>query len=114
MVTDELDYILGSERPIDLPTGFAEQVMRAVRQEALAPPPIPFPWPRLLIGAASAACLAAAAIVVPFFANGGIAPKLLMSLNSLEEMLAATGLLWFAAGGVISYLSVKLALRTAG
>lgn len=46
---DEFDRIM-SEEEILPSSGFAASVMEAVRREAAAPPPIPFPWKRALPG----------------------------------------------------------------
>jgi len=54
MIHDDLDRIL-SEEEILPSSGFAAAVMDAVRREAAAPPPIPFPWKRALPGLAIAA-----------------------------------------------------------
>ena len=51
MKQDELDRALAnlSNEDAILPSsGFAASVMDAVRREALAPPPLPFPWKRAL------------------------------------------------------------------
>ena len=42
-MNDEFDRIM-SEEEILPSSGFAASVMEAVRREAVAPPPIPFPW----------------------------------------------------------------------
>jgi len=99
---DELDYILGSEEPIKPSAQFALAVMRAVRQEAIAPPPIPFPWKRLAIGAAGVGALAVGITLLPSF-SGGIGTQ-------IEDTLNNSGAFWLAAGGLVSYLSVKLSL----
>ena len=48
-------------------SGFAHSVMDAVHQQATAPPPIPFPWKRLLPAAIALLCalLAFAFLAVP-------------------------------------------------
>jgi len=46
----ETDRILSREEEILPSSGFAASVMDAVRREAAAPPPIPFPWKRALPG----------------------------------------------------------------
>ena len=53
-MNDEFDRIM-SEEEILPSSGFAVSVMEAVRREAAAPPPIPFPWKRALPGALFAA-----------------------------------------------------------
>ena len=47
---DEINRILSREDEILPSSGFAVSVMDAVRREAAAPPPIPFPWKRALPG----------------------------------------------------------------
>ena len=50
-----LDAALQPESDRLVPSsGFTESVMSAVRAEAAAPPPIPFPWMRALPGIAAA------------------------------------------------------------
>ena len=59
----EFDAALLNESDTILPSsGFADSVMAAVREQASAPPPIPFPWKRALPGFA-AAVLAIGALV---------------------------------------------------
>ena len=48
--SEEVDRMLSSEDEILPSSGFAVAVMDAVRREAAAPPPIPFPWKRALPG----------------------------------------------------------------
>jgi len=55
MNRDELDRILSAEQEILPSSGFTASVMAAVREEASAPPPIPFPWKRVLPGLVIAA-----------------------------------------------------------
>jgi hypothetical protein len=55
MNPDELDRILSAEQEILPSSGFTASVMGAVRAEASAPPPIPFPWKRVLPGLVIAA-----------------------------------------------------------
>lgn len=52
---DNLDRVLESEEMLVPSSGFAGSVMRRVRDEAAAPPPIPFPWKRVIPGMAVAA-----------------------------------------------------------
>jgi hypothetical protein len=47
---EEIDRILSREGEIMPSSGFVVSVMEAVRREATAPPPIPFPWKRALPG----------------------------------------------------------------
>lgn len=45
---NELERILVDEEELEPMRGFSTRVMRLVREEATAPPPIPFPWVRFL------------------------------------------------------------------
>ncbi len=49
-VMNELERILANEEELQPMTGFSTRVMRAVREEATATTPIPFPWARFLPG----------------------------------------------------------------
>ncbi len=50
MTADDLDRILASEEPLVPSSGFAASTMERVRETATAPPPLPFPWRRFLLG----------------------------------------------------------------
>lgn len=50
MNPDKLDTILATEEELLPSAGFLASVMEQVREEAVAPAPIPFPWKRLLPG----------------------------------------------------------------
>jgi hypothetical protein len=53
---DELiDRILAPEEQLVPSSGFAASVMERIREEAAAPPPIPFPWKRAIPGIVLAA-----------------------------------------------------------
>ena len=47
---DKVDAILGSDETLAPSSGFLASVMQRVEEEAIAPPPIPFPWKRILPG----------------------------------------------------------------
>jgi hypothetical protein len=47
---EKLDHILSTEDVLMPSSGFLESVMERVREEAAAPPPIPFPWRRFVPG----------------------------------------------------------------
>jgi hypothetical protein len=49
-MNERIDEILGSEPELVPSSGFPASVMERVREEAAAPPPIPFPWKRALPG----------------------------------------------------------------
>jgi hypothetical protein len=47
---DAMDEILATEEALVPSSGFAARVMEQVREEAVAPKPIPFPWRRAAVG----------------------------------------------------------------
>lgn len=57
MDREKLDEILAAEEELIPSSGFLASVMERVRDEAAAPPPIPFPWKRALPGGLIAAAL---------------------------------------------------------
>ncbi|ANM30920.1 hypothetical protein ABI59_17065 [Acidobacteria bacterium Mor1] len=60
---DELERILGEDEGLEPSSGFTRRVMDAVEQQQ-APPPIPFPWLRIL-----PACAGALVVIVAFAAH---------------------------------------------
>src|SRR5271157_2825438 len=64
----EIDPILSGQDELLPSAGFVASVMDAVRREAAAPPPIPFPWKRALAGLALAVVALALLVVVGVFA----------------------------------------------
>ena len=94
---DDLDRMLGHEPEIVPSSGFTALVINAVRVQAQAPPPIPFPWKRALPGIA-AAVLSLLWIVfscVAVFSSKGI--------GAAEVLSVPAGLqpLWHAASWVL-------------
>ncbi len=47
---DPIDRILSADEQLVPSSGFVSSVMERVREQAAAPPPIPFPWKRMLPG----------------------------------------------------------------
>jgi hypothetical protein len=50
MTNERIDEILATEQELVPSSGFLASVMERVREEAAAPPPIPFPWGRFMPG----------------------------------------------------------------
>jgi hypothetical protein len=50
MTNERIDEILATEQELVPSSGFLASVMERVREEAAAPPPIPFPWKRFVPG----------------------------------------------------------------
>jgi len=118
----EIDNILAKADEIVPSSGFVVSVMDAVRREAAAPPPIPFPWKRalpVLVLAALALTLVLVAgitmIVQP--AGGSIASRLAttippMSASPLRGAIG-TATLWIGSALLLALVSVKVSMRMA-
>jgi hypothetical protein len=126
MNNDELDHILSEHEAIQPSSGFAAAVMEAVRDEATAPPPIPFPWKRalpVLVFAALTLAGVVIAVVVAIVQSGQVsaAPQATSSSWSiLWSMFPAQArgtlgieLSWTAGALLTAFLSVKFAMRLA-
>jgi hypothetical protein len=115
---DEFDRILSEEQGIVPSSGFATAVMDAVRREASAPPPIPFPWKRALPGLAAAG-LGLASVFVCFVrlvrgAAGMPGPatqssELVPILQTMMDVRAG----WIALVLLLTLASVTLSMRLA-
>jgi len=117
----EINSILSREDEILPSSGFAVSVMDAVRREAAAPPPIPFPWKRALPGLVVAG-LALALILVRGVAaiaqlGKGTAPQLSMSMPPVPPPILHGGIgsaaIWTALALLVAFVSVKLSMRVA-
>jgi hypothetical protein len=102
---DELDRILSSEERLEPSSGFAAATLRAVQDAATEPPPLPFPWGRLVVGLAGSSALAVSGTVLalrspswtslsiaslpaPFPQLAGIAPELGYAAITIVASLA--------------------------
>ena len=111
-----IDRILASEEPLIPSSGFLESVMERVREEAAAPPPIPFPWKRALPGIPLIAGVfgwgAVELIRHGLPAVGPIPPVPPHLAAELAEALKQAG--WVALGLGVSLLSLLLSRRLGG
>ena len=69
MIDDDFDGALANDS-IEPSAGFTARVMDAVRLAAAEPPPLPFPWGRLALGAAACVVLAIAGAALLVQAEG--------------------------------------------
>ena len=122
MKNDELDRMLSKQDDIQPSSGFAAAVMEAVRNEASAPPPIPFPWKRalpvlLLAGIMLALVVIAGVETILSVSRGAATPEIATSLRStvVPHTQGAVGadLAWTAAALLAAFMSVKLSMRLA-
>ena len=116
---DELDRMLrthmnASNEQLTPSSGFMQSVMDAIREETTAPPPIPFPWKRLLPAAIALLC---AIIGLAVFA-GRQTPALPQALsrdsfNFAISSATATNLLWIALAIGLSLFAATVSFKLA-
>ena len=120
MNNDEVDRILAKRDDIQPSSGFAASVMEAVREEAAAPPPIPFPWKRalpMLMFAALAlvVVVAVGAVSIIQFSRGEVTSQIASSfwdwLPASARGSAGTSMGWMAAALLAAFVSVRLSMR---
>jgi hypothetical protein len=111
-----IDRILASEEALIPSSGFLASVMESVREEAAAPPPIPFPWKRAIPGILLAAGVfgwGAFELVRLGLPAAGLIPPVPPHLAAeLAEPLKQAG--WVAFGLAAALLSWLLSRRLAG
>jgi len=117
---DEVDRILSREDEILPSSGFAVSVMDAVRREAAAPPPIPFPWKRALPGLVAGGLALAVVLVTGIVAIvqvGRTSTAAQFSLPSGMPPIFHGGIesaaIWTAMALLATLVSVKLSMRLA-
>jgi hypothetical protein len=121
---DEMNRILSREEEILPSSGFAASVMDAVRREAAAPPPIPFPWKRALPVLVAGGFVLAMVFVTLVVAIAQVIrssatvqfsvslPSILTPILGLQRNLGnAAG--WSVLALLVAYISVKLSMRLA-
>jgi hypothetical protein len=117
MRQDDLDRILSKEEEIIPSSGFAASVMDAVRREAAAPPPIPFPWKRAIPGLCAAGFVIVWVFVVAItlFIHGPatqpVPTELLTVFDSTIRGWNTLGANWIVLALAVSLVSVKLSFR---
>ena len=89
---------------------FAERVMAAVRREAFAPGPIPFPWRR--IAATAAVAVGVSAISLAAVARTSI-PAQISELGVAAVRMSPVHLAGAAAGGVLLVALIGITARLA-
>jgi len=117
MRQDQLDTILAHDEELIPTSGFLSRVMDSVEDEAVAPPPIPFPWKRALPGILLAAVVLAwgAIEIVRYIFRDGLLqftePQMQFS-QTLTPGMKELG--WILAALAISAATSLLARRLAG
>jgi hypothetical protein len=120
--SEEFDRMLSSEDEILPSSGFAVAVMDAVRREAAAPPPIPFPWKRALPGMIVAGlvlvlALAAFIAVIVYLPMTSTIPQVSTPPSSLGQLGLHGGIesatKWTVLALLLAFVSVKLSMSLA-
>lgn len=119
---EEIDRILSREDEILPSSGFAVSVMDAVRREAAAPPPIPFPWKRALPGMvvgglAVALVLIGGVVAIAKLARASTTAPFSTSLPSGVPPIVHGGLesaaIWAVLALLTAFVSVKVSMSLA-
>jgi hypothetical protein len=124
---DEMNRIFSRKEEILPSSGFTASVMDAVRREAAAPPPIPFPWKRALpvivaggfvLVMVFVTLVAAVAQVIKSSASAQFSASLpsllapILGLQGLQRDLgSAAG--WSVLALLVAFISTKLSMRLA-
>jgi hypothetical protein len=109
---DELDRILSGTEILPS-SGFTASVMEAVRREAAAPPPIPFPWKRALPGLVIAGAILGVVVVLSILQLARGAPTAHppaawgIGLQSLGQAMLKFGGPWVALALLTSFACMK-------
>lgn len=112
-----LDQVLADEEDLIPSSGFAGAVMERVRDEAIAPRPIPFPWKRALPGIVLAASVLGWLIVE--FIRATLTERTSFSISSIPARVpaispqAASPMLWIGIAAAVSLASWIFAKRLA-
>jgi hypothetical protein len=131
MKDDQLDRIFSGDQDLVPSSGFARNVMDAVRREASSPAPIPFPWKRALPGLVLCVLALAATCVEAFLRSGtqrlpatpgpsiwsATWTALWTGLSNLVGLLRAAnagGLGWIVLALLLTLASIMLSLRLTG
>jgi hypothetical protein len=114
MPDDELKRILQEEEILPS-SGFTASVMDAVRREAQAPAPIPFPWRRALpgMGVAGLTLVSVLAFSVVQLTSGAatapLPPAWTAAIDSMSQTAMRMGAPWAILALVVSLASMKIA-----
>jgi hypothetical protein len=116
---DEINRILSREDEILPSSGFAVSVMDAVRREAAAPPPIPFPWkralPGLVVGVLVVAVVLVAGVLAIVQSDKATAPQFSTSSPAAMSPIFSGGIesaaIWTVLALLVAFVSVKLSMH---
>jgi hypothetical protein len=117
----EINSILSREDEILPSSGFATSGMDAVRREAAAPPPIPFPWkralPGLVVGGLVLAVVLVGGVVAIARLGNAAAPQLSTVSPPAMPPIFSGGIesaaVWAVLALLVTFVSVKVSMRLA-
>jgi hypothetical protein len=115
MKQEDIDRILSGKQEIVPSSGFLDSVMDAVRREAVAPPPIAFPWRRAAPGLAVAflAIVWVLVATIVLFTHASAGQSLPFAFVIILQAAKTVRAGWIAMALVTSFASVKLSNRLA-
>jgi hypothetical protein len=113
MTPEEIDRMLADDEKILPSSGFTVSVMELVRQEAIAPRPLAFPWGRALPG--FIALLVAFAVAFWIGAGALSDPSAATAfdgqIRAIREVVARPEVQWIAVAVIMTFISTVLPLR---
>lgn len=115
-MSDPLDTVLlaefNSAEQLRPSSGFTLSVMDAIREEAVVPPPIPFPWKRFLPGAIAVPCALVAFVIwaARHYSTAAVG-NFTLALHSLVSVDSTIS--WIAMSFVLTLIAVLSSFRMA-
>ena len=104
---EDIERMTVSEAMIEPSSDFARRVMAAVRMEARTPAPIPFPWRRVVVGAATGIAAGIALLASP-----GVTDSAQDVLAQIERASHAVNPLYFGAFAGVLMLTLLIVQGT--
>ena len=116
MKSEDIDNVLANEEPITPSPDFLASVMRAVRRQAAALPPLRFPWLRLLpaILAMFAAIMRVFWDIFGFLAEPDVMAGFKEQLHQFAEVATRFGVQWIVLAVAITVFSLMLSISLVG
>lgn len=116
MNPDDIDDILTNEKLITPSPDFLASVMRAVRRQAAALPPLKFPWLRTLPGilAMFVAIMRLVWDLVGFLNEPDVLAGLKEQLHQFADLAAQFGVQWIVLAVVMTVASLMLSITLVG
>ena len=116
MKSDDIDEVLANEEVITPSPDFLASVMRAVRRQAAALPPLKFPWLRLLpaILAMFVAIMRVFWDLIGFLYDPDVLAGFKEQLHQFADVAARFGVQWIVLAVAITTVSLMLSVSLVG